>query len=30
MQNIGCETQIDISIELYSNHSEHKTATQIL
>ncbi|RIA98535.1 hypothetical protein C1645_812595 [Glomus cerebriforme] len=30
MQNIGCETQIDIPIELLSNHFEHKTATQIL
>ncbi|RIA85843.1 hypothetical protein C1645_830197 [Glomus cerebriforme] len=30
MQNIGRETQIDIPIELLSNHSEHKTATQIL
>ncbi|GES94698.1 zinc finger MYM-type protein 2-like [Rhizophagus clarus] len=30
MKKIGRETQIDIPIELLSNHSEHKTATQIL
>ena len=30
MQNIGCETQIDIPIELLSNHSGRKTATQVL
>ncbi|RIA96081.1 hypothetical protein C1645_815905 [Glomus cerebriforme] len=30
MQNISCETQIDIPIELLSNHSGCKTATQIL
>ncbi|GBC10894.2 zinc finger MYM-type protein 2-like [Rhizophagus irregularis DAOM 181602=DAOM 197198] len=30
MQNIGRETQIDIPIELLSNHSGRKTATQVL
>jgi len=30
MQNIGRETQIDIPIELLSNHFGRKTATQIL
>ncbi|CAB5384145.1 unnamed protein product [Rhizophagus irregularis] len=30
MQNIGCETKIDIPIELLSNHSGRKTATQVL
>ncbi|GBB85435.1 hypothetical protein RclHR1_11980003 [Rhizophagus clarus] len=29
MQNIGCETQIDIPIELLSNHSGSKTAEEI-
>ncbi len=30
MQKFGLETQIDIPIKLFSNHSERKTATQIL
>ncbi|CAG8715574.1 5645_t:CDS:2, partial [Funneliformis mosseae] len=30
MQNIGRETQIDISVELLSNHSGCKTTTQVL
>ena len=30
MKQIGRETQIDIPIELLSNHSGRKTATQIL
>ncbi|CAB5387131.1 unnamed protein product [Rhizophagus irregularis] len=30
MQNIGLETQIDIPIELLSNHSGRKTTTQVL
>ena len=30
MQKIGLETQIDIPIELLSNHSGRKTATQVL